>query len=85
MKTVFKKGKYLLQVTLKIGHFFWQSAQPVLYENNKYYVYRRYYLTSNPELELIRRDIAIYDGNGVVNDRKEAQNVYAKYKLLSIL
>jgi len=84
-KTKEEKGKYLIHATLKIGFFFWQSAQPVIYENKKYYIYRRYYLSSDQEIEYVRRDIAVYTDKGLVNNREEAQNVYAKYKFLSIL
>jgi hypothetical protein len=84
-KTKEDKGKYLVNATLKIGYFFWQSAQPVICEKNRYYIYRRYYLSSDPEMEYVRRDIAAYSEKGLVTNREEAQNVYAKYKLLSIL
>ena len=84
-KTKEEKGKFFINATLKIGYFFWQSAQAVMCEKKKYYIYRRYYLNSDPEMEYVRRDIAAYSENGLVTNREEAQNVYAKYKLLSIL
>ncbi len=84
-KTKEKNGRFMIEATLKIGYFFWQSAQAVVYENKKYYIYRRHYLSSDPELEYVRRDIAVYTDEGIVNNREEAQKVYAKYKLLSIL
>jgi hypothetical protein len=84
-KTREEKGKVFIHATLKIGYFFWQSAQPVIYEKKQYYIYRRYYLSDDPEIGYVRRDIAAYSQRGLVNNRVEAQNVYAKYKLLSIL
>ena len=75
----------MINATLKIGYFFWQSAQSVIYDKKQYYIYRRYYLSSDPEIEYVRRDIAAYSEKGLVTNREEAQNVYAKYKLLSIL
>ncbi len=80
-----ENGIFTINATLRIGHFFWQSAQPVMYDDKKYYVYRRHYLNGNADIEYIRRDIAVYSDEGVVNNRSEAMNVYAKYKLLSIL
>lgn len=80
-----QNGKFLIRATLKIGYFFWQSAQSVIYDRKRYFVYRRYYLSANPEVKYIRRDIAIYAGERLVTNREEAQKVYAKYKLLSIL
>lgn len=84
-KTKEDKGKVIINATLKIGYFFWQSAQSVIYDKKQYYIYRRYYLSSDPEIEYVRRDIAAYSEKGLVTNREEAQNVYAKYKLLSIL
>ena len=83
-KTKEDKGTFIINATLKIGYFFWQSAQPVVYSKKQYYVYRRHYLSSDPEIEYVR-DIAVYSDKGLVTNREEAQNVYAKYKLLSIL
>lgn len=84
-KTKEKQGKFIIDATLRIGYFFWQSAQPLIYDKKQYYIYRRYYLNSNPEIEYIRRDIAAYSEEGLVTNREEARNVYAKYKLLSLL
>ncbi len=78
-------GKVFVKATLMVGYFFWQSAQVVKYDNKRYYVYRRYYLNSNPEIGFVRRDIALYTDKGLVKNREVAQTVYAKYKLLSIL
>ncbi len=84
-KTKEINGKFLISATLRIGCFFWQSAQAVMCQMKKYYIYRRYYLDSDPEMKYIRRDIAVYTDEGLVEDREEAQIVYGKYKLLSIL
>ena len=84
-KTKKENGKFKIMATLKIGFFFWQSAQPVMYDGKQYYVYRRCYLSGDPEMGYVRRDIAVYTDHGLVSNREEAQNVYAKYELLSIL
>ncbi len=84
-KTRKENGKVLIEATVKIGCFFWQSSQPVIYDNKKYYVYRRYYLGVEKAVGYVRRDIAVYTDKGLVRNREEAQAVYAKYKLLSIL
>lgn len=70
---------------VKIGCHFWQSAATVRYEGVAYSVYRRHYLSGKDDLSYIRRDVAIFTGNGLVENRNEAREVYAKYKLLSIL
>ena len=84
-KTELKNGKYNIFADIKIGYHFWQSKVPVTLFGNTYYIYRRHYLSSKPNLNYIRRDVAVFTTKGIVSNRKEAQEVYAKYKLLSIL
>lgn len=90
-KTVEKNNKYYLNVTLKMGCFFWQSLQKVIYESKEYYIYRRKYLavdTYKKEFKSVKyliRDIAVYDLDGPVLSKEVAMNVYGKYRLLSIL
>ncbi len=84
-KTREVNGKFLIYASLKTGYFFWQSSQPVIYNGKKYYIYRRHYLNPDGRLGFVRRDIAVYSDKGLVTDKKEAQEVYAKYRLLSIL
>jgi len=84
-KTCRKGNKVYITATIKFGYFFWQSKQKVICDKKDYYIYRRHFLTNNPEIEYVREDAAIYCNGEVVTDRKEAQKVYGKYKLLSIL
>lgn len=84
-KTIEEQGKFFINATLKIGYFFWQSALPVIHNKKQYYIYRRNYLDDDTEMKYIHRDIAVFTDHGLVSDVKEAQAVYAKYKLLSVL
>ena len=84
-KTKLENGKYRLFADIKIGYHFWQSKVPVIISGNTYYIYRRHYLSSKPNLNYVRRDVAVFTNKGLVSNRREAQEVYAKYKLLSIL
>ena len=79
------KDKYYIRGNIKIGYHFWQSVVPVLFNGLQYYIYRRHYLTSAVDYNYIRRDAAVFTENGVVTSRREARDVYAKYKLLSVL
>lgn len=47
--------------------------------------FAEYYLPSTSEMNYIRRDTAVFSKGGLVTNKREAQEVYAKYKLLSIL
>ena len=84
-KTKPENGKYIIFANIKIGYHFWQSKVPVILSGKTYYIYRRHYLSSKPNLNYIRRDAAVFSDKGLVSNKKEAQEVYAKYKLLSIL
>ena len=83
--TKVEDGRYVIIASIKFGYHFWQSKVPVFLSGNTYYVYRRHYLSSEPDLNYIRRDVAVFTRSGPVSDRREALEVYAKYKLLSIL
>ena len=83
--TYVSDNKYVIVYRIDVGYFFWQSAQKVRMNNKDYYVYRRHYLTSDSEIEYIRKDMAIYCDGQLVKDREEREAVYGKYKLLSIL
>lgn len=78
-------NKRFLTANIKIGYHFWQSKASVRYHERDYYIYRRHYLSSATDLKYIRRDTAAFSRQGLVTNRREAQEVYAKYKLLSIL
>lgn len=84
-KTKIDNGEYSIDVNIMIGYHFWQSFLPIAYENKVYYLYIRNYLTDSKEMNYIRRDTAIFSDKGLVEDKQEAQQIYAKYKLLSIL
>ena len=77
--------KRFITVNINIGYHFWQSGAAVKYRGKDYLVYQRQYLSPVSEFRYLRRDAAVFSEKGLVNDRREAQEVYAKYKLLSIL
>ncbi len=79
------EGGKSMSVVLRVGRIFWQSALKILYDKREYYLYRRYYLTHDSDVQYMREDIALYRNDGLVTDRSEAEKVYAKYKLPSIL
>lgn len=84
-KTIEKEEIVYITAILKFGFFFWQSGQKVICNKTDYYVYRRLYLSAKEEIEFVKEDVAIYKDTEIVRNRKEAQQVYGKYKLLSIL
>lgn len=77
--------KRWLTANLKLGYHFWQSKVAVKNGGKDYFIYRRHYLSTTSEYGYIRRDMAVFSESGLVTNRREAGEVYAKYKLLSIL
>ena len=45
-KTKLEDDKYFLWVTIRIGYHFWQSAVPLVFRGERYFIYRRHYLSS---------------------------------------
>ena len=84
-KTKLENGKYIIFAEIKIGYHFWQSKVPVNLFGDTYYIYRRHYLSSVPNLNYVRREVAVFSENDLVIDRVKAKEIYAIYKLLSIL
>lgn len=79
-------GKVHIRMYVSNGYHFVQSAAPVAYKGKEYYVYRRHYLTTWVEGEpLARRDVAVFDKDGLVTDQAAAKEIYAKYNLLALL
>ena len=74
-----------ITANIKIGYHFFQAMVPMFYKGKEYFVYCRHYLTPASDLRYIRRDTAVFTKKGLVTERGEAEEVSAKYKLLSIL
>lgn len=86
-------------VTCKIRvirtHAFFLSARRIMYNGKNYYIYSRNYLLGKlvPRYTAAgvgdgiydRKDMAIFDENGIIEDRELAEHIYAKYKLFSSL
>ncbi len=84
-KTRVEGDKRRITANVKIGYQFWQSKVPIKYNGRDYYIYRRHYLSGDAGINYIRRDTAVFTKAGIVTNKREAQEIYAKYKLLSIL
>ncbi|MCQ2493545.1 MAG: leucine-rich repeat domain-containing protein [Lachnospiraceae bacterium] len=74
---------------------FYISVHRVKYNGNDYYIYSRNFLVGNKMARpdrisnktpiYNRSDMAVYDENGLLSDRRLSEAIYAKYKLFSIL
>ncbi len=76
---------YYVRAEIRFGYYFWQTLLPVYHERKQYYLYRRNYLSRNGGDKYLRVDVAILNDKGLVTNREEAEEVYAKYRMLSLL
>ena len=69
-----------------IGRFFFQSGVTVTGENGALYqVYCRNYLSGRTDLPYLRKEFTVLKDGKRIIDRKEAEAVYARYRLLTLL
>lgn len=74
-----------------VGHFFWPSLVPVIWEGKEYFVYRRLYMESSLKNSMhskpgyLRRDMAVFGHEGLMMDEEISRRVYAKYVLPTLL
>ena len=80
------KDMFSVSLNVKIGFHFWQSGIPVNEGGRLYYIYRRNYLGCLPDVNYYRKDVGVFNADGsVVTNREDAERIYAKYRLLSLL
>lgn len=82
-------------IRLYRAYGFFISVHRIAYKGKDYFIYSRNYLAGNkmPRTDRVsssvpvyhRKDMAIYDINGLLSDKKLSEEIYAKYKLFSIL
>ncbi len=83
--------KITLQV--RIRRIFWQNAVPIRMNGKQYLMYVRYYFCYSPFSfnrsktypTVYRNEIAIFRDGELVKDRKEAAQIYGKFRLLEML
>ncbi len=76
-----------IDLHIRLGKVFFPDFAEVLYEGQKYYIYREIYLNGvcvnhGSDLPLVRMDLEVFDSSG---ERCEKSEVLAKYRLLSML
>lgn len=77
-------NEVIVTLHMEIGEFFWQSVKKIVMNGTDYYVYRKEYLNSQEERPYIQKDIGVFKKEGIIMEEEE-KNVYAKYRLLSML
>ena len=78
-------GMRRLNAFLLLDVFYYQGAVAIQWDGNTYYLYQRRYLHNMASMKYLRRDHGIFAEDGQVKDARLAEEIYAKYQLLSIL
>ena len=80
-----QNGLELVDVCFDRCVLFTPALRRVRLGGRDYYIYSRNFLTGEKECPYIRCDMCVIEKGRVVTDRETVTEVYAKYKLLSIL
>ena len=67
------------------AYLFFPALRRVRHKGSDWWIYSRNYLTGRAECPYNREDVGVFDRNGLVTDRKTSEDVYAKYRFLSLL
>ena len=78
-------GKYHTRLHLSRQYLFFPSLWPIRHQGKDWWLYSRNYLTGSPERPYRREEVGIFNREGLITDRKITEDVYAKYRLLSVL
>ena len=78
-------GKYHLRFHLFRQLMFSPSLWQIRHQGEDWWIYSRNYLTGDPERPYFREEVGVFNREGLVTDRKTSEDVYAKYRLLSVL
>ncbi len=84
-KTEQAGNSVLLNAFIRTGFWFWQSKVRIVLDRKNYYLYQKCFLTDDDKMEYVRVDAGLFSEEGPVKDEKTAEQIYAKYELLTIL
>ncbi len=84
-KTGFSGNAVYVSGTVESAYFFMPSLIPVTDRGNRYFLYRRCYLTGSGKIKYISRDIGIFTAEGVPVGREKAGEIYEKYRFMRIM
>lgn len=78
-------GRIVADLHIWVGCFCWPSITRVVCDGEEYFIYHRIHVSSEPKLGYLRRDMALMNRRGIIEDEAVARRVYAKYMLPIIL
>ena len=66
-------------------HLFFPGLRRIRHQGADWWIYSRNHLTGIPDCPYLREDVGVFNESGLVTDRKTSEDVYAKYRFLSLL
>ncbi|MBO4323889.1 MAG: leucine-rich repeat protein [Lachnospiraceae bacterium] len=78
-----QNGIYRLMIDARKSFCFFQSAQPVTYGGEKYYIYCRNFPTNDETCRYYRQEAEVLRADGGYVPEDIRKSVYAKYKLIT--
>ncbi len=78
-------GQFHAAFLLFRKHLFFPALRRVRHRGADWWIYSRNYLTGSAECPYLREDVGVFGRDGLVTDRKTSEDVYAKYRFLSLL
>ncbi len=78
-------GKYHMRFHLSRNVLFFPSLWPIRHQGKDWWLYSRNYLTGSPQRPYRREEVGVFNREGLITERKIMEDVYAKYRLLSVL
>ena len=82
-KPELQNGIYRLMIDARKSFCFFQSAQPVTYGGEKYYIYCRNFPTNDETCRYYRQEADVLRADGGYVSDEIRKSVYAKYKLIT--
>ena len=78
-------GNYHVRFHLLRQHLFFPALSYIRHRGKDWWLYSRKHLTADPQRPYRRVEVGIFNRDGLVTDRQTTEDVYVKYRLLSIL
>lgn len=78
-------GLFHLQIRMFRRHLFFPALRRIRHRDADWWLYSRCFLTIDAHCPYLREDVGVFTRDGLVTDRNISEDVYAKYRLLTIL
>ena len=78
-------GKYHICFNVRGEKMFYPAVRRFRHGGQDWWIYSRNYITSDEKCPYLREEVAVFSRDGLVAEKKIAEDVYAKYRFLAML